>query len=175
MILCCLAAFGFAQEHLTFKGIPITGSMETFCQRLCDKGFKQTDEYMHTVCFTGNFIGFYASVRAVSTDDYEGVLGVVVKFGNSNTWNDLVDTYDYCKKLYVEKYGEPKRCVEENPSHKNTAHYGRVTYRSLFEAKGGQIIVAIERGPKGGTGHICIEYYDDRNAQAEHQRYLDDI
>lgn len=34
-----LAVTATAQPHLSFKGIPITGSMTSFCQQLKNKGF----------------------------------------------------------------------------------------------------------------------------------------
>lgn len=34
-----LAVTATAQPHLSFKGIPITGSMTSFCQQLKAKGF----------------------------------------------------------------------------------------------------------------------------------------
>ena len=39
LFLCSFAICGFAQEHLSFKGIPIEGSMTAFCQKLKAKGF----------------------------------------------------------------------------------------------------------------------------------------
>lgn len=47
-ILASLAVFLaviniMAQEHLSFKGIPIEGSMTEFCQKLKTKGFTGTD------------------------------------------------------------------------------------------------------------------------------------
>lgn len=36
-----LAVTATAQPHLSFKGIPITGSMTSFCQQLKTKGFTQ--------------------------------------------------------------------------------------------------------------------------------------
>ena len=36
-----LAVTATAQPHLSFKGIPITGSMTSFCQQLKNKGFTQ--------------------------------------------------------------------------------------------------------------------------------------
>ena len=40
-----------AQEHLSFKGIPIEGSMTEFCQKLKAKGFSPIDSENNMNCF----------------------------------------------------------------------------------------------------------------------------
>ena len=45
-----------AQKHLTFKGIPIEGSMSSFCQKLVAKGFAKVQGSDKTTMFTGDFI-----------------------------------------------------------------------------------------------------------------------
>ena len=46
-----------AQEHLSFKGIPIEGSMTAFCQKLKAKGFTQMGRDNNVTMFTGDFTG----------------------------------------------------------------------------------------------------------------------
>lgn len=43
-----------AQEHLSFKGIPIEGSMTAFCQKLKAKGFTQMGRDNNVTMFTGD-------------------------------------------------------------------------------------------------------------------------
>ncbi len=42
-----------AQEHLSFKGIPIEGSMTAFCQKLKAKGFTLISRDNNITLFTG--------------------------------------------------------------------------------------------------------------------------
>ena len=51
-----------AQEHLSFKGIPIEGSMTEFCQKLKTKGFTQLGRDNNVTTFTGDFTGRQATV-----------------------------------------------------------------------------------------------------------------
>ena len=46
-----------AQEHLSFKGIPIEGSMTVFCQKLKVKGFTSIGSDNNLTLFTGDFTG----------------------------------------------------------------------------------------------------------------------
>ena len=104
-----------AQEHLSFKGIPIEGSMTEFCQKLKTKGFTQLGRDDNVTTFTGDFTGRQATVGVGATDDGKSVHSVVVIFDESSEWNTLVNTYDYYKGLYIRKYGEPSACREHNP------------------------------------------------------------
>ena len=54
-LLFCVTFYVNAQDHLTFKGIPIEGSMTTFCQKLKSKGFTQMGKDKNITLFTGDF------------------------------------------------------------------------------------------------------------------------
>lgn len=170
-----------AQEHLSFKGIPITGSMTTFCQKLKAKGFVQVrnDESVHW--FKGDFTGRSATVGVVGADNGQEVYSIAVFFDESDSWNTLVNTYQHYKDLYMEKYGKPTLCVENNPSTQDSNIYqmhelsqGRVTYCCIFEAPGGLIQISIEKGAYN-EGHVMIKYQDEQNALSKRQRDLDEI
>lgn len=51
-----------AQEHLSFKGIPIEGSMTDFCQKLKAKGFTSIGSENNITLFSGDFTGRDATV-----------------------------------------------------------------------------------------------------------------
>lgn len=96
-----------AQEHLSFKGIPIEGSMTDFCQKLKTKGFTSIGRENNITLFSGDFTGREATVGVTATDDGKNVFAVVVLFDPSEEWNTLVNTYDYYEDLYTRKYGKP--------------------------------------------------------------------
>ena len=106
-----------AQEHLSFKGIPIEGSMTEFCQKLKSKGFTSIGRENNITLFSGDFTGRQATVGVTATDDGKNVFAVVVLFDPSGEWNTLVNTYDYYKDLYTRKYGKPTISKENNPAH----------------------------------------------------------
>ena len=150
-----------AQEHLTFKGIPIEGSI---------------------TLFTGDFTGRKATVGVTATDDGKNVFAVVVFFDPSGEWNTLVNTYDYYKDLYTRKYGKPTISKEKNPalSDSNTAlmaevHQGTVVYGSAWEVKGGDIQLSIEKTSGVYEGMVMIRYRDSQNVENKIKNDLDDI
>ncbi len=171
-----------AQEHLSFKGIPIEGSMTEFCQKLKAKGFTSIGRENNITLFSGDFTGRKATVGVVATDDGENVFAVVVLFDPSKEWNTLVDTYDYYKDLYTRKYGEPTSSKEKNPARldSNTAlmaevYQGTVEYRSAWKVTGGDIQLSIEKSSGIYEGMVMIRYRDSQNAEAKIQNDLDDI
>ncbi len=171
-----------AQEHLSFKGIPIEGSMTTFCQKLKAKGFTSIGRDNNITMFTGDFTGRKASVGVTATDDGKNVFAVVVFFDPSSEWNTLVNTYDYYKNLYTRKYGDPTFSKENNParSNSNTAlmaevYQGTVVYSSVWEVTGGDIQLSIEKTSGIYEGMVMIRYRDSQNAEAKIKNDLDDI
>lgn len=171
-----------AQEHLSFKGIPIEGSMTEFCQKLKSKGFTSNGRENNITLFSGDFTGRQATVGVTATDDGKNVFAVVVLFDPSGEWNTLVNTYDYYKDLYTRKYGKPTISKENNPAHldSNTAlmaevHQGTVVYGSAWEVTGGDIQLSIEKSSGVYEGMVMIRYRDSQNIEAKIQNDLDDI
>lgn len=182
LIIGCFAICGFAQEHLSFKGIPIEGSMTAFCQKLKAKGFTQIDRNKNITLFTGDFTGRKATVGVGASDDGKNVYSVVVFFDTSEEWNTLVNTYDYYKDLYTRKYGEPSVCKENNPSlsDSNTSlmaevYQGTVVYGCFWEVSGGDIKISIEKSSGVYEGMVMIRYRDSQNVEAKIQKDLEDI
>ena len=87
-----------AQEHLSFKGIPIEGSISTFCQKLKAKGLTQVHSEDNIRLFTGDFTGRGATIGVIADQSGKNVFSVVVLLSKSDEWNTLVNTYDYCKE-----------------------------------------------------------------------------
>lgn len=171
-----------AQEHLSFKGIPIEGSMTEFCQKLKAKGFSPIDSENNIELFSGDFTGRNATVGVTATDDGNNVFSVVVFFDPSDEWNVLANTYDYYKDLYIRKYGKPSISKENNPafSDSNTVlmselYQGRVVYASVWEVTGGDIELSIEKAFSIYEGMVIIRYRDSQNVEAKIQKDLEDI
>ena len=171
-----------AQEHLSFKGIPIEGSMTEFCQKLKTKGFISMGRENNLSLFSGDFTGRKATVGVAATDDGKNVFAVVVLFDPSSEWNTLVNTYDYYKDLYIRKYGKPTISREDNPAHSDSnialmaeVHQGTVIYGSAWEITGGDIQLSIEKSTGFYEGMVMIRYRDSQNVETKIQNDLDDI
>lgn len=171
-----------AQKHLTFKGIPIEGSMSSFCQKLVAKGFTKVQGNEKATMFTGDFTGRNATIGVTATDDGQNVFAVVVLFDTSKEWNVLVNTYNYYKGLYTRKYGEPKAFVEENPADLDTntskmlqLYQGTVKWGSGWVVEGGEIEITIEKATEIYEGMVVIRYRDSQNVEQKIQKDLEEI
>lgn len=171
-----------AQGHLTFKGIPIEGTMSSFCQKLIAKGFTKVGSDDKTTMFKGDFTGRNATIGVRATDDGLNVFAVVVLFDTSKEWNVLVNTYNYYKGLYTRKYGEPKAFVEENPAGLDTntskmlqLYQGTVKWGSGWVVEGGEIEITIEKATEIYEGMVVIRYRDSQNVEQKIQKDLEEI
>ncbi len=180
-LLLCIAFYTNAQDHLAFKGIPIEGSMTTFCQKLKAKGFTQMGKDKNITLFTGDFTGRQATIGVGASGDGKNVFSVVVLFDPSKEWNSLVSTYDYYKDLYTRKYGEPAISKENNPSHldSNTSrmlalYEDKVEYKAEWNLPEGDIIMWIEKAPLV-KGNVIIRYINSQYLESNIQKDLDDI
>lgn len=181
-LLSLIALCGLGQEHLSFKGVPITGTMTSFCQKLKAKGLTSIGSKGNITLFTGDFTGRKATIGAIAADNGKDVYSVAVMFDSSDSWNTLVNTYDHYKDLYIEKYGQPSQCVEKNPSSSDSNFslmyelgQGRVTYGCVFIVPGGSIEISIEDDTKYLEGFVLIKYRDEMNIKAKRQVDLEEI
>lgn len=171
-----------AQEHLKFKGIPIEGSITSFCQKLKAEGYTSMGVKENIHLFSGKFTGRDAVVAAFATTDGKNIYSVSVGFMPDDQWNNLTSTYYYYKDLYTRKYGNPAFSKELNPAtfDSNTSlmyelSQGTVVYASEWDMTGGDIQLSIENSTDIGKGLIIIRYRDAQNVEAKIQNDLDDI
>ena len=175
-----------AQEHLSFKGIPIEGDMKEFCLKLSEKGFKKVGSEGTTALYTGDFTGREATVGVVAANDGKTVYTVYANFKPTKEWRELVDTYNYYKGLYTIKYGDPKKVVEKNPAYDDNLddsnfslmhelYEGLVTWTSQWEATGGDIELSIEKTSRAHEGLVIIRYRDARNEDIKITKDLEEI
>lgn len=172
-----------AQEHLTFKGIPVTGSMTEFCQKLKDKGFILFKQVNGLFVFSGDFIGRDVQVGVKPTDfGEEYVATLIVIFQSNKEWNILVDDYEYYKELYTRKYGKPTTSKEKIPalSDSNTALMFELSERktvckSVWKVAGGDIELSVEKHSGFSEGALVIHYRNFHYLGTKIQQDLEDI
>lgn len=176
-----ITLIGNAQEHLSFKGIPIEGSLSSFCQKLKAKGFTQIDKDNNVTVFKGYFTERKAVIAVGATDYGKNVHSVAVMVEESSQWKSLEDTYDYFKSLYTRKYGHPVKSREQNPSPSDDNYLlmhelkeGKVNYESLWSVPGGNIELSIMKW-EYLKGIVRILYRDSLNAEIKIQKELEDI
>lgn len=98
-----------ASSPLSFKGIPITGSLSSFGNELVKAGFKKALDGT----YTGDFAGY--SGCKVTPSGNNPVQEVRVDFPVISDWDTLEKAYDSLQASLTQKYGiEPKTSTGNN-------------------------------------------------------------
>lgn len=98
----------YAQSHIEFKGIPLTGHIDGFMQKMQNKGFGLVCEYDKSVVwYKGKFAGFAEADIYVATTPATQTVYHVSVLSEQKSWHDLKELYFEYKDLFKKKYGDP--------------------------------------------------------------------
>lgn len=173
-----------AQEHMTFKGIPINGTLNSFVTKLKQKGFTHIGTDDGIAMFRGDFAAYKnCTVGAVSSKEKDLVVKVAVIFPSHETWSALENNYLSLKQMLTAKYGEPSDCVETFQSHSQPKddnmkmfelQMDRCKYQTLFETEKGNI--ELQLGHKSFSKcYVILSYYDAVNQKTVMSDAMEDL
>lgn len=181
MLLCVISMSVSAQEHLTFKGIPIDGTPKEFGSKLTANGFEYQYDYDGVLWYEGPFAGYNNCKVAVKSSN-NLVYEVVVIFPTAYSWNALYSTYISLKNMLTQKYGDPYNSKEEfinTPSYidlddDNDKFYevgdGHCSYGAIFFTAQGTVALEIKQSKCVG-----IHYEDAHNIAVKESAAIDDL
>ena len=127
-------------NHLTFKGVPIDGTLKNFVRRMEKAGFYHDGDKGGAAMLTGDFAGYKGCTVTVSTLDQKDLVShITVWFPPRENWGDLSGDYFSLKKLLTQKYGTPSACTEKfqssfvdsDSSKKHAVEFDRCCYVEL--------------------------------------------
>ena len=172
-------------SHLTFKGIPITGTVESFAQKLGAKGLKKTYSSKSSIGFEGEFAGYPKSLICVFKNPNRNIVHkVVVFFPNESSWARLEEQYDKLKGMLTNKYGEPASHSEtfkegaltfNDAAKMSSLKEGNGVYWSGWEVDNGTIYMEIFTTPDEDGGRISLGYSDKINDALAEKAKADDL
>lgn len=182
MTLACLIITGtmFAQEHLTFKGVPIDGTLREFTNAMVDAGFTYFEGKDGTPFLFGKFAGYEECLIYATTSKNNNVVSTVeVSLPDRETWTSLKQDYDALKIMLTTKYGTPSKSEEKFNGDKFNGDVGsynnyfvmealneeEYTWYTTFSTKLGDITLSIEEGAENHTGAVIITYTDKLNSK----------
>lgn len=99
--------------HLTFKGVPIDGTLTEFVGKLKQKGFSLMETEQGVAILTGEFAAYKGCTVAVYEHESGLVNRVGVMFPDRDTWALLYSDYSKLKDMLTQKYGKPTEETEE--------------------------------------------------------------
>ena len=190
-VLCAFATLcGYAQEksgHLLFKGVPIDGTVNSFVQKMKQKGFTTVTNDGQAAMMNGAFAGYkncnVAIYRAIEKDL---VFRVAVFFETEKQWSMLERTYFALKEMLIKKYGKPSFCIEEFDSYSQPkddmikmlyAEQDKCKYGTEYETDEGSIILNIAhvKVEYKDFCYVTLVYTDNKNFSAAEKSASDDL
>ena len=146
IVVCtCLCAQDLLSEHVSFKGIPLDGSLSLFTQRMKDEGFYESseEEQNYIKKFYGSFIEEPSTILVYYSPSMNVYRVDVVQIHMDS--DDLPDAFADVKALYATKYGSPEV----------------IQGVCFWEIPYGNIALILDRDNKS----IRITYEDEKNSE----------
>lgn len=174
----------YSQQHMTFQGIPIAGTLDSMIISLKSKGFnldKCLEEYDAAI-MNGNFAGKQAELYILRTHKSKQVWKIAVYFEENESWYSLKREYYEYKEAYKTKYGKPTDSFEYfvDPYYEGDGYelqalrLDKCTYLSVWELETGSIGVQLN-----DSGRLTLGYEDKINRELknkeEKRSIIDDI
>lgn len=171
-------------EHMTFKGVPIDGTLEDFCNHIAKRGFTITGMKPDIGFARGDFGGHRDCTVYINTSPGTGLVtsvGVIVP--SCTSWAKLYGQYSTLRRNLTEKYGAPVSQNETFEGHRQPAddierilevRLGNCRYSCSFSSPLGIVDLSINHL---GLEEACvlIVYTDRLNDQIAEQTAKDDL
>lgn len=173
-----------SSDHLSFKGVPIDGTLKQYIAQMQKVGFSHIDTQDGVAILQGDFAGYKDCNVYVSTIDGNDVVStIVVRFPNEEIWRRLYGDYTKLKGMLTEKYGKPfsvKEMFEESDyidddnDRMHAVRMDRCKYVTQYETGKGKIILWIEHDMYSST-FVCLQYTDKINDIGARQSAINDL
>jgi len=153
----------FAQEHMTFKDVPMGCDLTTFVSKLKSQGFVQDLMQDNVAILKGDFAGkSNCTILVGASERSKKVWKVVVNFPEKSSWYSLKNEYMSFKESYTKKYGKPKSYeffsspYDEGDGYELQAvRLEKCNYSSFYELGQGTIWLTI-----GSDENVEVHYED---------------
>lgn len=184
LIVCCFLVGNIFAQHLTFKGVPIDGTLQSYIQKMRAAGFQYEGTSDGVALLSGDFAGYkecYIGVYTLKNKDLVSRIGVI--FPEKDTWSAVVRDYENLKEMLTEKYGMPSEQIERfntYASSDNLKMYairdGEADWFCTFSTKNGDIQLTLTKGTEyGSTVSVLLIYSDKTNSDIIRQNAIDDL
>ena len=182
--LTTMLTFAQKSEHLTFKGVPIDGTLNEYVSKMKQNGFTHLGTEDGTAILNGDFAGYkdcYVGVSTLKQNDLVNKIAVI--FPDNDTWSTLSGNYFDLKKMLTEKYGEPSDVVEKfdtysQPRDDKSRMYqvgmDRCKYYSIWQTDKGEIQLSIEH-ESVIKYFVRLGYFDKINNEIIKAKAIDDL
>lgn len=172
-------------QHLTFKGVPIDGTLKEYVEAMKKAGFVYKEKTSDGgAILTGDFAGYKNCRIKVSTLNNCDVVNIIfVQFSDKETWSSLISDYENLKTMLTKKYGKSKKCSEKFTSYVGDSNglkmhalrNGEYEWYTVFSTELGNVELSIVDGTQYQTGAVRLTYYDKTNSDKVLNSAMDDL
>ena len=187
LFIACLVFAGnlFAQQHLSFKGVPINGTLQEYTNAMVKAGFHYEITQDGVSLLTGDFAGYKNCTIGVSTlKNLDVVSHIAVLFPNRETWSAVLGDYENLKTMLTKKYGYPTDSKEIFTGHigdydnffvMEALKEDKYEWYTVFSTELGDIELSILSGTVYHTAAVRLSYYDKANSEKVRSSAMDDL
>lgn len=173
-----------AGEHMTFKGVPINGSLTDFTAKMKQKGFAHLGSQNGIAVFEGEFAAQKeCTIAVLCSKSTNTVSRVMVIFPKCETWSLLYGRYGTLKELLTQKYGEPSENMEvfeglykpdDDKDRMSAVKGDRCKYISVWGTSKGDVELAIDHEGYSRC-FVRLTYSDKINMEKMTNAAIDDL
>lgn len=171
-------------RSISFKGVPIDGTLNEYVSKMKTAGFSYLRMQDGTAILQDDSAGFKSCTVGVSTLKAVNVVSTIgVIFPSHDDWSSLESDYDHLKSMLTQKYGEPADVVEQfqgriTPKTNNEKLHelmmDRCTWYTTFETSKEDIQLSLQKGDLGQY-FVLLKYYDKINTDTVRSAAMDDL
>lgn len=169
--LFMLFTFGITKAqsgHLSFKNIPINGTLNEFVEKLKNDDFILSEINDNIATMKGTFVNKSCELYIVSSPKTNIVWKVIVYLPKDENWYSLKIDYKNYKDQFIKKYGKQDKSYEffSKPYYEGDGYEiqalnkEKCTYISFWEMSEGSIFVSISK-----YSQISFTYEDAINVK----------
>ncbi|SEJ56366.1 hypothetical protein SAMN05192553_105108 [Cyclobacterium xiamenense] len=171
-------------EHMTFKGVPIDGTLNEYVSKMKQSGFILIETEDGVAILQGDFAAYKDCIIGVATLKGKDLVSkITVIFPEQETWSSLSSNYYNLKELLTEKYGEPSEIIEKFDTYSepdddgdrmNAVKMDNCKYYTTFELENGSIQISIDHQSVISC-FVRLSYFDKINSEKIRQKAIDDL
>jgi len=171
-----------SSKHLSFKGVPIDGTLNDYVSKMQNNGFVQIKSEEGAALLKGDFASYKNCIVGVTTLKQKDLVSkITVKFPDCDDWSSLSSNYFNLKEMLTEKYGNFSDCVEKFQSRTPDDDLSKMLqvkldackYHTIYNTEKGTIQLSIEN--KSGRCFVKLAYVDKLNSDNIKKKALDDL
>lgn len=168
------------EQHLTFKGIPIDGTLQDVVSKLESKNFILKKQYDTVAVMEGTFANEGCNILLSTTPKSKKVYTILVMFKESDSWYSLKSDYNELKEQLKQKYKVKPDVTETfyDPYYEGDGYElqalrkSKGFYISTFKLENGEIGLYI-------ASEVRLQYTDKINSEIneceENSKTYDDL